>query len=524
MITTTHKLQLTTRSQRVPTGKSEDGRQIRSNEEAVRYWTDSLVEREPRSYLSVNSIIVDNDRIYSYGKHFEMARIIRRPSGRVSHVITNTDSWQGGGWTSTSDHQSYVRHALTVWKAELNLRILELPFSALEAAGVDLATVRIVHHLPSRWEKIERESTERPGEYVYTGDTLDTKKSSVREGLWGQHCHPQGVAKLGDDGVWRWTEGRHWMGDSVFRGKSKERRQRKLTPEEEAAYQRYASLYRAHTEARDAYFRLPLEERDTPGWKVVQDAERAASAANESVPNGLTHTNNGRRVSFTVHRWASYLSSFDYNEPHRPYFLCELPHGCKASTVAEAVDALMPSEVRTAVDEYGLGVPLGGHIPRYGHTGHTVQRQGDIFAIPTGLSTEALEALAIPTKVRRSRALSEPPWTEWTEVNVTLRRSKAERETYERGELDIYGTNHRATHMLKVRHANGDVYWYGRGRLYHSPDNRDPDHRVQALGDRETWFRFVKNTVPTDKSRGGGSGTMVQSHSARAWTVMGVVD
>ena len=43
-----------------------------------------------------------------------------------------------------------------------------------------------------------------------------------------------------------------------------------------------------------------------------------------------------------------FLSGFDHNERRPSYFLCELPPGCTAGTLAEAYEALKPDGVRLA--------------------------------------------------------------------------------------------------------------------------------------------------------------------------------
>ena len=106
--------------------------------------------------------------------------------------------------------------------------------------------------------------------------------------------------------------------------------------------------------------------------------------------------------------------------------------------------------------------------------GAVCTRQGDVFAIPTELTTWQL-----PRKRERGACLLNLSHTA-TEVCVT-----DDGTTYARGVL---------------RHAPA-AYW------------RAPEHKCQPMGDRRTWHQIVKNTVPID-----GNGR------SRAWSRGGNVD
>lgn len=159
----------------------------------------------------------------------------------------------------------------------------------------------------------------------------------------------------------------------------------------------------------------------------------------------------------TVRRSAYFLSAFDTQESRSHYFLCELPESAAPVTVADALHALKPTEV-FAAEAAGL----------------TCTRQGDVFAVPTALTTRQVSALG----------------------------SKRERGAR------VLGLSHKATEVLVA----DDGTTYARGVLYHSPFDtwRRPEHRRQAMGDRRTWHVLIKNTVPVDRngrnrawSRGG---------------------
>lgn len=149
---------------------------------------------------------------------------------------------------------------------------------------------------------------------------------------------------------------------------------------------------------------------------------------------------------------ATFLSSFDRQEGYGLYFLAELPQGCNPQTVAEAVEALKPFAVLHA-ETYGLDV----------------LRQGDVFAIPVEHTTRDLTRLGglLTIKVRPGGAY-------------------------------FLGVNHTATDVMTMP----DGTTYARGILRHRPREtwRSPEHKMVRLGDRRTWYRLVKNTVPEGRS------------------------
>jgi hypothetical protein len=140
-----------------------------------------------------------------------------------------------------------------------------------------------------------------------------------------------------------------------------------------------------------------------------------------------------------------FLSAFDAEEPRPAYFLAEMPAGVRPRTVDDAREALKPVIVADAEID-----------------GLDVIRQGDIFAIPTAYTTRDLKA-GVTYMVRAS--------------GYVLR------------------TNHTATQIIETPAGT-----FARGILRHRPAHRRPDHVNQPLGDRKTWHRLVRNTVPSGRS------------------------
>ena len=142
---------------------------------------------------------------------------------------------------------------------------------------------------------------------------------------------------------------------------------------------------------------------------------------------------------------ASFLSSFDYQENPPQYFLCQLPANDSPHTVSEAIEALKPAAVREAEAD-----------------GLTVTRQGDVFAIPSAVSTRDLHRQG----ATRTRAY-------------------------------VLNVNHTASEVVETPGGT-----YARGTLRHAPREwgRRPEHAMRRIGDGKTWHLLVKNTVPDTRS------------------------
>jgi len=135
-----------------------------------------------------------------------------------------------------------------------------------------------------------------------------------------------------------------------------------------------------------------------------------------------------------------FISSFDYQERWPLYFLAELPAKSRVKTVEDAILALAPPIVHAAIAQQ-----------------RDVKRQGDMFAIPTELTTTEVKLL----------------------TGGTIRRMRG-----------IFGTDHIVTESYVGRNR----VTYGRGVIHHRPAGRQPDHRSVRLD--KVWHLMVPNTVP----------------------------
>src|SRR4051794_29939929 len=93
--------------------RTPDEPALRRKDELINFWAERITQKLPfaadfphraatrhtQPNMEKNSIKMRGDSIYSYGSHFEMARIIRHPSGRARTVMCNGDRWSGAsGW------------------------------------------------------------------------------------------------------------------------------------------------------------------------------------------------------------------------------------------------------------------------------------------------------------------------------------------------------------------------------------------------------------------------------------------
>lgn len=165
------------------------------------------------------------------------------------------------------------------------------------------------------------------------------------------------------------------------------------------------------------------------------------------------------RVSGSRKR-VKFYSGFDRNETWRLYFFCQLPP-TSAATLDDALEALKPDTVRMAEA-----------------MGRTVERQGDIFAVPMpGLSLADLKDRG----------------------GQVAKRTDAKRGNIYPVMVSLLGTAHTATEVVTMP----DGSQYVRGCMYHDPqlmgEWRGRDHARRKLGDGKAWYMVQRNTVPVAK-------------------------
>lgn len=102
----------------------------RSNYDGALYWAESILEDAPRASCDVNSIIVRNDVVYSFGSHYPMGKIFRREDGSVRRVVVTSSYYPVRGWANTPQDQDNVRACAAEMCAKANIELESKPLSA----------------------------------------------------------------------------------------------------------------------------------------------------------------------------------------------------------------------------------------------------------------------------------------------------------------------------------------------------------------------------------------------------------
>lgn len=410
-----------------------------------------------------SNVIADGDRIYSYGRHFIIAEVLRDARGRARLVLLNGDRFS----VSTGSHQADVRAALL--KHAASVPRLIIPFTALDAAQIrrdsivpiDVKNDR-VEYIRHADESMPKGATKTAALHASWGDVsgfteiFDAFKREHGETGDANRDHWQDwheslpdVWTLGGqeirevDGRYVWHTTRHWLGDSLFAARSRGR---------------------------------------------------------------------SRRVK--------YLSSFDRQESTPLYFLCELP-ATAATDIDAALESLKPEPVVLA-EMVGRTVTRQGDIfsiPMPGLTSADLRRQGARFGkrvtarrevdaaltaarAANDLLRELVSANDLPRagmwagRRDRDAAVIEHRRAKWRPILTARFAAAMERARVARESVSTLGTSHVGTEVATMP----DGTQYARGIMYHAPDlmgeDRERDHKRQPMGDRKTWHLIAKNTVP----------------------------
>lgn len=398
-----------------------------SADAAIQRWVAVVQGKSTEKLLRSSSVFAEGDKIYSFGHHFELARVLRDSKGEIRLMLLNGDRVS----QHTDGHQFRLRNA--VQRADLPRVII--PFPALQEAGVDLDSISLIHELPDRTERINHVTHTFPeGAHWVKG---------------GYHLRPKTdeelVAQLGT-----WNEYRARSGQPLITLE-----EMKTEPQWD-----YYRNHRTHDKdlmvlhaGRSDYSEEVTVTKNDDGTKTYEWTTYRHWLGESLIRADVVWRDSEGKAH---RRHVRMLSGFDHQEPAPLYFLCELPYRARPQTVEEAYEALKPDPVHMAEQ-----------------MGRSYTRQGDIFALPTGLTRKDLEAKGArivksgAAKVRNARLMDQAGY--------------------------ILNTNHAGT---EVAHLPGGLT-LARGCLYHRPAGRVPDHVRRKLGDGKAWHIVVKNTVPT---------------------------
>lgn len=203
-----------------------------SNSEVCNRWAKSLLDSSVRIPSTTHNRVkvYEADAIYSYGSHFQMAKLIRNKDRSPKFVLINGDTFS----VSTTRHQGHVRDALRQYAGEIPTLII--PFTALDRAGIIRESIEILDTKGEGRDVTIRESKSLPRD-------VKLKTDGIYHDFDNGHYHytmPEGgvltnswnhEVRLGDDGIYRWRSVRHWLGDSLISAKlewSHDRSQRRV--------------------------------------------------------------------------------------------------------------------------------------------------------------------------------------------------------------------------------------------------------------------------------------------------------
>lgn len=311
---------------------------------------DAIVERWRDNVLGVidkpnfsedNRVYGRGDRLFSYGSHFELARMIRDHRRRPLLWLLNGDTFS----VSTTRHQNLTRGALE----GTGYPMVIIPHSVMSEAGIDLNSVRIVQVTADTWLTRTIVETEFPkgAKWRYETEVLPGTgcylHKTTGEIIRSHHEYHARIREL----TGPWSMAAESFAEHNAREEAERRQWEEVRPVSKCTGRKVLSVGRGWNE-----------------WELFDLDGRLAYRRDVS-RHLLGQSLITARVWGRHTRPARFLSGFDSNEARPSYFFCELPRTSRAMTVAEALEDLKPSAVRQAEQ-----------------LGREVKRQGDIFAIP----------------------------------------------------------------------------------------------------------------------------------------------
>lgn len=469
-----------------------------------------------RSLRWAGSFPVSLEEVQSYGPHFPLAQAIptSRKDRRTRLWLLNGDRWGGasGFGMSTSTQQSQIRSLV----ASTGIESIILPFSAIDAAGIDHASIRVLAQDAESWQTVTHtQATEPdgiewiPGHELVPGTGYGTRPNGTYASM--EEIPADIRAYFDDDGSVK-AEYVEPIRKAVHFGRT-HRDWNAPKPRRDYATAPIRNRY-------DGTLEVPPVYRFT-GMRPSSDQKRDANgdwyAWERNADNSWTRTTHVHTLGQSVFRaaytgadrkrhWANFLSGVD-NTPHGSgYFLVQLPRKAETSSVAAAIESLKPPVVVTA-ESYGIDV----------------KRQGDLFAVPTEYSMRDLRRMG--ADIRQSSKASEgarntireransdyldalarlgipsQSWASVTEVQrrnrMTLAETYRDRATREQREFDARMGIHLRRELYGTRHVGTDIailpsgVTLARGTIRHTGGQ----HRYLSLG--KVWHIVARNTVP----------------------------
>lgn len=293
----------------------------------------------------LRGLLINGDRAPYNGWH----------TNPTDFVVTVASYRIQSAWTQLQEHQRewLVRQRVGDRRPLYNIPRVILPFSVLDAAGIDRSSIQVIEVTAD--QRIETEVR------------YDEVQPRWR---WRSHAiHGSPDFKTAEEGRAYWRQNlNHWERPGypiVVRWTHYPRTKHEINVEEtdladwpegiRNPYRKIGSEMKLHPTAT-GWREIAIEEQPD-GSKVYID-KRDRHVLGESVIRAQVVEPGGRR------RWAYFLSGWDHNEAWGCYFFSELPKGAKPKSVAEAYELLKPEVVKQAEEWNRL-----------------IWRQGDIFAV-----------------------------------------------------------------------------------------------------------------------------------------------
>lgn len=440
----------------------------------------SLTPRRSRS----SNVFVEGDRIYSYGRHFELGRVVRAADGSAVAIMLNGDRYSN----STTRHQSHVRDAVRRFARQVPT--LLVPYTTLRAARIDIDTVQVLDVKPEGYDYSLR-VTEKPPvgtrevdgkTYRHFGHTFRDTGYGGNPGLAYKPAESGTLQEVRQrpDGMYEWYSVRHWLGDSVFSARviGSKKRVRWLSSfdknEPTPLYflcQLPACTASTYEEAIEALKPDTVKLAEAMG----RDVERQGDIFAVPMP-GLTLADLKKRGGQVMRR-----------SDVRKGELAQ----ARAQRLIERLE--QAEDVRFSTPRYmlyreQLRESVFGNLPWGARQVEPLTGAAWNWKL-TPAQQEARDRIAAAAQHRRSK------WRGLIEQRVTA----AVAASADPVGISLLGTSHTATHVVTMP----DGTQYARGTMYHDPalmgEARERDHVRRKLGDGKTFHLIVKNTVPVAK-------------------------
>lgn len=162
-------------------------------------WVDINTNSPDARPMKCRNVWFSGATIYSYGTHFPLARAIKE-EGRTVLWLLNGDA----STVTTTRHQSHIRSAV----GGSSIPSVIVPFSVLDAAGIEVGSVRLLEALPQRTEVIPHVAYVRPESAVWVSVAQSAYVALTEEELAARVEHLDRKARES------WEERKGWADGS----------------------------------------------------------------------------------------------------------------------------------------------------------------------------------------------------------------------------------------------------------------------------------------------------------------------